>query len=123
MNFGKLLKYSLFLFILSLIVFFILTVYIYYFSNNPGIEIIYSFIVPICIFAVSVLYSKSVSEKGLVRGIEIWLVYFVIVLLTKVLFRYPSEIGVIYNSIILLMSLLGGVIGVNLKNKGLVKKN
>ncbi len=123
MNFGKLLKYSLFLFILSLIVFFILTVYIYYFSNNPGIEIIYSFIVPICIFAVSMLYSKSVNEKGLVRGIEIWIVYFVIVLLAKVLLRYPSEIRVLYNGIILLMSVLGGIIGVNLKSKGLVKRN
>jgi len=123
MNLGKLLKYSLFLFILYLIIFFILTIYIYYFSNNPGIEIIYSFIVPICIFAVSMLYSRSVHEKGLVRGIEIWIAYFIIVLLIKVLFRYPSEIRILYNGIILLMSVLGGITGVNIKNKSFVKRN
>ena len=122
MKLGKLFKYSLYLFILSLIIYFILTVYIYYFSNNPGIEIIYSFIVPICIFAVSMLYSRSVHEKGLVRGIEIWIVYFAMVLLIKVLFRYPSEIRILYNGVILIMSILGGIIGVNMKNKSIKNK-
>ncbi|NLK65539.1 MAG: TIGR04086 family membrane protein [Tissierellia bacterium] len=119
MKFGKLFKYSLFLFILSLIIFFILTIYIYYFSRNSGLEMIYSFIVPICIFAVSMLYSRSIHEKGLLRGIEIWIVYFAVVLLIKVLLRYPAEIKILYNGVILIMSILGGVIGVNMKNKNL----
>jgi putative membrane protein (TIGR04086 family) len=83
------------------------------------LEIAYSFIVPICIFAVSILYSRSVHEKGLLRGIEIWIVYFVMVLLIKVLSGYPAEIRVLYNGVILLMSLLGGIIGVNMKNKSI----
>ncbi|HOK48763.1 MAG TPA: TIGR04086 family membrane protein [Sedimentibacter sp.] len=119
MKLRNLFKYSIFLFILSLIVFFILTVFIYYFSKNPALEIAYSFIVPICIFAVSILYSRSVHEKGLLRGIEIWIVYFVMVLLIKVLSGYPAEIRVLYNGVILLMSLLGGIIGVNMKNKSI----
>lgn len=117
MKLRKLFKYSAFLFILSLIIFFILTVYIYYFSRNPAIETAYSFIVPISIFAVSILYSRSVHEKGLLRGIEIWIVYFVMVLLIKVLSGYPAQIRVLYNGAILFMSLLGGIIGVNMKNK------
>ena len=117
MKLGKLLKYSLFLFIFSLITYFILTVYIYYFSRNPNLEIVYSFVVPICIFLVSTMYSRSIHEKGLLRGIEIWIIYFAIVLLMKVLFRYPAEIKILYNGVILIMSILGGIIGVNLKNK------
>lgn len=116
MKLGKLLKYSLYLFIFSLIIFFILTVYIYYFAKSPNLEIIYSFIVPICIFMVSMMYSRSVHEKGMLRGIEIWIIYFVIILLIKVLFSYPAEIKILYNGIILIMSILGGIIGVNLKN-------
>lgn len=117
MKLGKLLKYSLYLFIFSLIIFFILTVYIYYFSKNPGLEAIYSFVVPVCIFIVSMMYSRSIRERGLLRGIELWIIYFVIVLLMKVLFRYPAEIRILYNGAVLIMSILGGIIGVNLRNK------
>lgn len=117
MKLGKLLKYSLYLFIFSLITFFILTVYIYYFSKNTTAEAAYSFVVPICIFIVSMLYSRSIHEKGLLRGIELWIIYFAIILLMKVLFRYPAEIKILYNLIILALSVLGGIIGVNMKNK------
>lgn len=117
MKLGKLFKHALFLFIFSLIIFFILTVYIYYFSKNPKVEIAYSFIVPICIFIVSMLYSKSVREKGLIRGIELFIIYFAVILLVKVLFSYPAEIKIMYNLIILALSILGGIIGVNLRSK------
>ena len=119
MKLGKLLKYSLYLFIFSLIIFFILTVYIYYFSRNPDFEIIYSFVVPIIIFIVSMMYSRSIHERGLLRGIELWIIYFAFVLLMKVLFGYPAEIKILYNAIILIMSILGGIIGVNLKSRKL----
>ncbi len=117
MKLGKLLKYSLFLLIFSLITFFILTVYIYYFSKTTSLEVTYNFVVPICIFIASMMYSRSIHEKGLIRGIEIWIIYFVFVLLIKILFKYPAEIKILYNGIILIMSILGGVIGVNLKNR------
>jgi len=83
------------------------------------LETAYSFIVPICIFASSILYSRSVHEKGLLRGIEIWIVYFVMVLLIKVLSGYPGEIRILYNGAILFMSLMGGIIGVNMKNRSI----
>ncbi len=118
MKLGKLLKYSLFLLIFSLIIFFILTVYIYYFSKNPNLEIIYNFVVPISIFIVSMMYSRSIHEKGLIRGIELWIIYFAFVLLIKVLFSYPAEIKILNNGIILIMSILGGIFGVNLRKRG-----
>lgn len=117
MKLGRLLKYSLFLLILSLTIFFILTLYIYYFSKTSKIEIAYTFVAPVCIFISSMMYSRSSGEKGLLRGLEIWLVYFALVLLMKVLFKYPAEIKIVYNGILLIMSLLGGIIGVNLKDK------
>jgi putative membrane protein (TIGR04086 family) len=117
MKLGKLLKYSLFLLIFSLIIFFILTIYIYYFSKTPNLEIVYNFVIPICIFMVSMMYSRSIHEKGLIRGIELWIIYFAFVLLIKVLFSYPAEIKILHNGVILIMSILGGVIGVNIKNR------
>jgi len=117
MRLGKLLKYSAFLFIFSLAAFFILTIYIYYFSNSPAGEIAYSFVVPISIFLSSLMYSRSIHEKGLLRGIEIWLVYFAVILLMKVLIKYPAEIKILYNSIVLASSIVGGIIGVNIKSR------
>ncbi len=117
MKIAKLLKYSLYLFLVTLAVFFILTIYMYYFSKQPSLEIAYSFVVPICMFLTSLMYSKSVHERGLIRGIEIWAVYFAIVLLMKVLFRYPAEISIMRQLLYLPVSILGGIIGVNLKNR------
>lgn len=117
MNIIKLLKYSLYMLLMTLAVFFILTVYMYYFSRQPSIETGYRFIVPICMFIISLLYSKNVHERGLLRGIEIWTVYFAIVLLMKVLFRYPAEISILQNLLYLPASILGGVVGVNLKQR------
>ena len=117
MKLSKLLKYSLVLLIFSLIAFFILTLYIYYFSNNPAVKTVYAFVVPISIFLVSIMYSRSIRERGLLRVIELWLIYFAIILLMKVILKYPAEIKILYNSIVLASSILGGIIGVNLKNK------
>ena len=116
MNLVKLLKFSLYMLIITLLMFFILTVYMYYFSKQPSMEIAYNFVVPISMFIMSLLYSRSVHERGLLRGIEIWIVYFAIVLLMKILFRVPSEISILQNILYLPVSILGGVIGVNLKN-------
>lgn len=117
MKISKLLKYSLYLLLMTLAVFLILTIYMYYFSKHPSLEIAYSFAVPLCIFTVSLLYSKSVHERGLIRGIEIWIVYFAVVLLMKVLLRYPAEISILRHLLYLLPSVLGGIIGVNLKQR------
>jgi len=117
MNIIKLLKYSLGLLLMSMAVFFILTVYMYYFSKQPSLEAAYKFVVPICMFIITLLYSKNMHERGLLRGIEIWAVYFAVVLLMKVLLRYPAEISILQNLVYLPVSILGGVIGVNLKQR------
>ncbi len=117
MKIAKLLKYSLYLLIMALGVFFILTIYMYYFSKQPSLEIAYSFVMPICMFIVSLMYSKNIHEKGLLRGIEIWIVYFAIVLLMKVLFKVTDEISILQHLLYLPVSILGGVIGVNLKQR------
>lgn len=117
MNIIKLLKYSLGLLLMSMAVFFILTVYMYYFSKQPSLEAAYKFVVPICMFIITLLYSKNMHERGLLRGIEIWAVYFAVVLLMKVLLRYSAEISILQNLLYLPVSILGGVIGVNLKQR------
>ncbi|MGD9569290.1 MAG: TIGR04086 family membrane protein [Sedimentibacter sp.] len=117
MNFVRLLKYSLYLIVLTLVVFFILTIYMYYFSRQPSLEFAYNFVVPISMFIVALMYSKSVHEKGLLRGIEIWIVYFALVLLVKVLFQLTNEISIVKHLLYLPASILGGVIGVNLKHR------
>ena len=117
MNIVKLLKYSLYLLIMILVIFFILTIYMYYFSKQPSLEMAYSFVVPICLFIISLMYSKSVHERGLLRGIEIWIVYFAFVLLMKVLFSIPNEINILQHLFYLPIAILGGVIGVNLKQR------
>lgn len=117
MNIIKLLKYSLYLIILILAVFFILTIYMYFFSKQPAVEISYGIAVPVCIFIISLLYAKSIHEKGLLRGIEIWIVYFAVVLLMKVLFGYKGEINIIRQLLFLPVSILGGILGVNTKAK------
>lgn len=117
MKIGKLLRYSLYLFIMILTLYFILTIYLYFFSSKPSMEIIYSFLVPICIFVVSLFYSKKIHEKGLLRGIELWIVYFAFVLIMKVLFNLTQEINIVQNLIYLPISILGGILGVNMKQR------
>ncbi len=117
MRIGKLVRYSLYLLVMILALFFTLTIYIYYFSDKPSMEIAYNFIVPVCMFVVSLFYSRKVHEKGLLRGIEIWIVYFALVLLMKVLFNYAEEISILRHLLYLPVSILGGVLGVNMKQR------
>jgi putative membrane protein (TIGR04086 family) len=89
----------------------------YYFSNQPSFEIAYNFVVPICLFICTLMYSKNIHDKGLLRGIEIWIVYFAFVLLMKVLFSITTEISILQHLFYLPASILGGIIGVNLKHR------
>lgn len=115
MKIGALLKYSLYLIIMILITFLILTIYMYFFSSNQAVEIGYSFIVPICIFIAAMLYSRSTREKGLIMGMEIWIVYFTLVCLMKLVSRTPAEINILKQLIFLPAAIMGGIIGVNIK--------
>jgi len=115
MKIGALLKYSLYLLVMILITFLILTTYLYFFSNNQSIEIGYNILIPVCIFITSLLYSRSTHERGLVRGIEIWVIYFAMILLLRLLLKDSTNMNMLMNLIYLPISILGGVIGVNLK--------
>ncbi|MDD2493815.1 MAG: TIGR04086 family membrane protein [Tissierellia bacterium] len=115
MKFGSLIKYSLYLLIMILLIFLILTIYIYFFSSSAKIEIAYNFIIPVCLFVASLLYARSTKEKGLIMGIEMWIVYFVIVLLLKMVLKIPTEISIIKHLLYLPISIFGGIIGVNAK--------
>lgn len=115
MKIGALLKYSLYLLVMILVTFLILTIYLYYFSNNQVAEIGYNFLVPISIFISSLLYSRSTHEKGLIRGIEMWIIYFAAVCLFKLILNEATEINMLIHLIFLPVSILGGVVGVNLK--------
>ncbi|MEL7647128.1 MAG: TIGR04086 family membrane protein [Sedimentibacter sp.] len=121
MNIGRLLRYSLYLIILLLLVFLLLTLYMYFFSSNPTAEIAYTISIPVCIFIVALLYSRSTGERGLLRGIELWIVYFALVLLMKVAFNFTQEINILHNMLYLPASILGGVLGVNMKQKSVGK--
>lgn len=115
MKMGALFKYSLSLLIMILVTFLIITTYMYFISDKASMEGIYSFVAPISILITSFLYARNVHEKGLIRGVEIWLVYLAIILASKVLINSPMEINLLRNLIYLPISILGGVFGVNLK--------
>jgi len=63
------------------------------------------------------MYSRSARERGLLRGIEIWAVYFAVVLMLKVLLKNPAEINILRNILYLPVSVLGGILGVNMKQR------
>ncbi|MBP1925015.1 putative membrane protein (TIGR04086 family) [Sedimentibacter acidaminivorans] len=115
MKIGSLLKYSLYLIIMILVTFLMLTVYLYFFSNNQSIEMGYSILIPLCIFITSLLYARSTHERGLIRGVEIWVVYFAVVSLFRLLLNNSTDMSMLMHLIYLPISILGGVIGVNLK--------
>ncbi|MFA9423104.1 MAG: TIGR04086 family membrane protein [Sedimentibacter sp.] len=115
MRLGKLLRYSIYLLVTTVVLFFIVTIYLYYFSNKSSFEIAYSFVVPICMFAVSFLYSRKVHEKGLLRGAEIWIIYLALVMIMKLLLNCFEQINMVQNLIYLPISILGGILGVNSK--------
>lgn len=115
MKIGALVKYSLYLMIMIFVTSLILTVYLYFFSTNQAVEVAYNFVVPLCMFVASLLYSRSTHEKGLLRGMEIWMLYFAVIFIIKFIMKSADEINILQNLIYLPISIIGGVIGVNIK--------
>jgi putative membrane protein (TIGR04086 family) len=115
MKLRSLAKYTLFMFILTLAIFLILTIYIYFFSKTSSLEVAYNFVAPASVFVTSLLYARSVHEKGLLRGIEMWIVYFVIALLLHYSFNSGSGLNIVQHLISLPVSIIGGILGVNVK--------
>lgn len=117
MNIGKLFKYILYFVILLVVLFFLVSLFIYYFSNSSSIELAYRFIVPVSIFIISILYSRSMNEKGLLRGIELWVAYIAFILITKLLTSSSQEINILQNALYLPLAIFGGILGVNMRKK------
>lgn len=115
MKFAYLLKFSVVLIALILILFLIMSLFTYFFNYNKILNYGYSFIAPISIFIVSLLYARKTKEKGLLRGLEVWAVYFLIVSILKYTLLQGSDINIIKHVIFIPVAVLGGILGVNAK--------
>lgn len=114
MKIKYLLKYSVVMILMILILLLVLSIFTYFFSYNKIIKYIYNLIVPLCLFVISLMYAKKSGEKGLLRGLEIWGVYFVIICMLKFTLANNSDINIIKHLIYMPINILGGILGVNL---------
>ena len=74
-------------------------------------------------FIVSALASKSSNEKGYILGIKLGLIFVILMTLVNLLF-FKSSFNIdriIYYSILIISSILGGSFGKNLKIKKLAR--
>lgn len=117
MKIGYLLRYSIFLVVIILVLFLILSILSYNMSYNVILTYSYKFVAPICLFIVSFLYAMKVKERGILRGLEIWAVYFLILCIFKyTIFQMLSsnqEINILKNFIYIPISIIAGILGVN----------
>jgi len=117
MKIGYLLKYSIILVVLILMLFLILSIFTYNFNYNKILAYSYKFVAPICIFVVSFLYAMKVKERGILRGLEIWAVYFLILCIIKyTVFQSLSntgEINILKHLIYIPIAMVAGILGVN----------
>lgn len=113
MKITYLLKYSGIMMLLILILILILSLFTYFFSFSKIVEYAYSFVVPICIFVVSLLYARKTKEKGLLRGLEVWAIYFVLISILRYTVLQGTDINIVKHLIFLPVSIVGGILGVN----------
>lgn len=117
MKISYLLKYSVVLLVLILILFLILSIFTYNFSYNKILSFLFKVIAPVCIFIVSFLYAMKVKERGILRGLEIWAVYLLLLCIVKytVFQALPDgmEINILRNLIYIPISIVAGILGVN----------
>ncbi len=117
MKIGYLLRYSVILVVLILILFLIVSILTYTLSSNKILSFSYKLIAPISLFVVSFLYAMKVKERGILRGLEIWAVYFLILCIIKyTAFQALSnaqEINILKNLFYIPVSVVAGILGVN----------
>jgi putative membrane protein (TIGR04086 family) len=117
MKIGYLIRYSVVLVALILVLFLILSILSYNFSYNTILSYSYKFIAPICLFIVSFLYAMKVKERGILRGLEIWAVYFLLLCIIKyTVFQAlanAQEINILKHLIYIPISIVAGILGVN----------
>lgn len=115
MKVTALLKYSIIMIVFILVLFLMIATYTYLFTSNQILNYICYAIVPIGIFITSFLYAGCIKERGLLRGLEIWAVYFIIVTALKYIIIPDADISIMKHLLMIPVAIVGSVIGVNVK--------
>lgn len=94
---------------------------LYYFNiTSSKINSILLYLISIAgIFTGSILFSKEIKYKGIISGIIYFMACFIVMgILSLLVFKASFKLsGLIYYIVILIFSMLGGVIGKNLKEE------
>ena len=104
---------------LGIIIMSMLTTILYYFdviSTNVGS--IFNIITPILFIMVGTVYlGMKTSKKGWLAGIKFGFIFLIIIGLINILFYHKNYelINILYYLIIIMTSILGSMIGINLK--------
>ncbi|QSX06325.1 TIGR04086 family membrane protein [Sedimentibacter sp. zth1] len=113
MKITYLLKFSVLMMILILLMFLILSLITYFFESSKIVGYIYNFVAPICIFVVAFSYAMKCGERGLLRGLEVWAVYFIIISFLKFTVLEGANINMLKHLIFIPVGIIGGILGVN----------
>lgn len=113
MKIKYLFKFSILMVIIVLLLFLILSLISYFFNAGKVIGYIYNVIAPLCIFIAAFLYAMRCGERGLLRGLEIWAVYFLVIVLLKFIAFNGIEINLIKHILYIPVGIIAGIIGVN----------
>lgn len=117
MKIGYLLRYSIVLVVLILVLFLILSILSYNLSYNTILSYSYKIIAPLCLFIVTFLYAMKVKERGILRGLEMWAIYFLLLCIVKyTVFQSlanAQEINILKHLIYIPISIVAGILGVN----------
>ena len=71
-------------------------------------------------FTLGIKYSKKGSKKGFISGIIIGLIsVFILILLSLIITKTISLKSLIYYTTLILSSMFGGILGINLKQKNI----
>lgn len=94
---------------------------LYYFNiTSSKINSILLYLISIAgIFTGSILFSKEIKYKGIISGIIYFMACFIVMgILSLLVFKASFKLSsLIYYTVILIFSMLGGVIGKNLKEE------
>lgn len=113
MNYLKSFIWSLGIFISSII---ILTIFNYFnILNSNIIKIIELFIPLISIFIGSYKIGKLSNKKGYIEGLKYSSIWIIIFLIFNSITNNISIIGIVYLLLLIIISLLGSILGINRK--------
>ena len=117
MKISSLIKCTGLLFVIITVLTLIISFFYYNSSYNKILEYSYNFIVPICIFIVAFIYSFIAGERGLIRGLEIWAIYFLIISILKYTMLENVDSSIFKQFIYIPVAIVAGILGVNFSGK------